>query len=168
MKLFRKSHKYLTILCLITLLSCSKIGYKSRCCSESVKEYKSMNATDTVTVFMATAFSPNGDGINDVFIPVGKGFTSFSVKIYSGTRLIYKINESLIPSKDKLKEGAFKYKVSITSFDGKNIELEGKVCVLGLKKPTSYENICSTCIYPDMIDPFWGVIYNSQETFCNP
>lgn len=102
-----------------------------------------------------------------LFIPVGIGITAYNVKIYSGLRLMYEINESRTPSKDKIKEGAYKYKATITTVNGKTIEFEDKVCALGINAPTSYGNICPTCTYSDMIDPRYGFIFNTSENFCN-
>ena len=56
-----------------------------------VKDYRGCNGKDgtivkracPVNIFFPNAFTPNGDGINDVYMPVGDGVLSFNMSIYN-------------------------------------------------------------------------------------
>jgi gliding motility-associated-like protein len=50
--------------------------------------------TSSTTLFIPNAFSPNSDGVNDVFRPAGMGVKEFIMKIYSrrGDEIFYSEN----------------------------------------------------------------------------
>lgn len=47
--------------------------------------YQGINLNQDFLLFMPTAFSPNGDGMNDFFAPMGAGITfdAFEMRIYN-------------------------------------------------------------------------------------
>lgn len=58
---------------------------------------------DSSDVYFPTAFTPNGDGLNDVYRPLmkyngGQYFSSFSLKVYDTTaNLVYESNDATMP-----------------------------------------------------------------------
>ena len=43
----------------------------------------SVQVDDAFSVFVPTAFTPNGDGLNDIFLAKGSGISNFEMKIYN-------------------------------------------------------------------------------------
>lgn len=88
------------------------------------------------TAFYPNAFSPNRDGINDVFSPIGAFQQSFDLYIYDRWgRLTYHTN-SVGGAWDGTKEGmpapegVYTYRVQITGFDGSASQRVGTVTLI--------------------------------------
>lgn len=74
-------------LLLICVLSCSiiKIYAADNVRLEDDSIYEGLNLESSFLLFMPNAFSPNGDGVNDFFAPVGVGVNIgyFEMRIYN-------------------------------------------------------------------------------------
>jgi gliding motility-associated-like protein len=90
-----------------------------------------------------TAFSPNGDGINDVFRASLIGFTEVSMYVYdSWGNVVYEITsevsaldsnwgwDGLKKGNDEPKNGNYKYYVMATTIDGKVVEKTGQFILI--------------------------------------
>jgi gliding motility-associated-like protein len=87
-------------------------------------------------VFIPTAFTPNGDGRNDVFTIGGGNFKSFDLKIFNRWgQIVFQSNErskgwdGRIDGKDAL-PGAYVYNLSCTLKDGKKINRSGTILLI--------------------------------------
>ncbi|MCX7606710.1 MAG: gliding motility-associated C-terminal domain-containing protein [Bacteroidia bacterium] len=74
-------------------------------------------------------FSPNGDGINEVWTPVGTGIRQIRMRIYDRWgRLLY---EGAGPWRgDNAAEGVYTYLVEVELTDGSRFERAGTVTLL--------------------------------------
>ncbi len=70
-----------------------------------VKDFRGCNGNDgtkvkrrcPVKVYFPNAFTPNGDGLNDYYEPLGKDVTAFEMTIYnSWGQLVFKTSSILI------------------------------------------------------------------------
>ena len=85
-----------------------------------------------VKLIMPTAFSPNGDGVNDFFKPVSKGISLLQLQVFdTWGNLIYDEEDEelqgwngLIKGKDA-QNGNYMYRIKAVSLDGEKTEKEG-------------------------------------------
>ena len=87
----------------------------------------SVQVDDEFSVFVPTAFTPNGDGLNDVFLAKGSGISNFEMKIYDRWgELVYvsdniefgwdgKINRL----SDVIENGTYMYHIYVTDYNEK-------------------------------------------------
>lgn len=111
-------------------MSCSK--------NDDILRYSSYYHLDADTVYSAihipNSFTPDGDGMNDMFYPSMNGISSFSLRIYNRTQQVFETtnyNESwngvfssnglLAPS------GVYSYTVDAIDYTGYVYEIEGSV-----------------------------------------
>lgn len=106
----------------------------SQTCSETwSNEFCSIFAP---TAFYPNAFSPNRDGINDVFAPIGGFHQNFDLSIFDRWgRIVYQ-TKSVGGSWDGTKngvpapEGVYTYRVLITGYDGSVLQRAGTVTLI--------------------------------------
>jgi gliding motility-associated-like protein len=91
---------------------------------------------DEVVIFVPNAFSPNGDGINDVFYPVSEEIKEIQFEIFNrwGT-LIFSSNKPGHGWDGKYKgeyvaAGEYYYSIYITGINNKNYPLKGTVTLI--------------------------------------
>jgi gliding motility-associated-like protein len=93
---------------------------------------------DVYRFFVPTAFTPNGDGLNDTFHPTGMGIRSYETSIFNRWgQLIFKSydmragwNGSVFNSGDKVPYEIYQYIFKVTDFEGKEHHYQGSVTVL--------------------------------------
>jgi len=105
------------------------------CSSTESNRIQVSNPTQLVTV--PNAFSPNGDGLNDIFIPKIKAVSSFSMDIFNTWgELIY----STIGAESRgwdgthqgqaISAGNYLYRINYSSIDGKAFEKTGGITLI--------------------------------------
>ena len=99
-------------------------------CMEEITD--SVIVEDNYVVFFPTSFTPNGDGLNDVFMPLGGGIEKFKLEIYNRWgNMIYSTNSMSQPW-DGNDHGQDNYiwKVSLKDNGGVDREMIGSVTLL--------------------------------------
>jgi gliding motility-associated-like protein len=121
---------------------------------------------DTTTrMFVPNAFTPNGDGINDVFDCIGMYLSNFSltIKDQSGVTLFSDTNISNhwdgTNLSGKVQKGYYNAVISFRNYSGTTIT---KSMIITLyTDPASLSG--GNCMFRDQINPKMGFIYPTQE-----
>jgi len=91
--------------------------------------------SDIVSVYMPNSFTPNGDGLNDVFGPEGSGIQSFRLQVFNRWGAVVFDSElsqafwngKLNNTAEKVTEGVYLYIATIQDIKGNRIPLKGTV-----------------------------------------
>ncbi len=159
-----------TIFSIVLLFSqCKKAEYKSDCCTHPV-EISPCLTPDSLSIWAPRAFTPNGDGHNEVFKVSFQNVSSsdFFVKIFQGRKSLYEAHDKNFSwhgaVDQKVKEGIYSYIISGKTEGGTPFEANGKVCSIlnNDNKNTPIKN-CSSWTFSDMIDSRYGFIYATEE-----
>ena len=156
----------ITLISISTILittSCCKIKYKNKCCEGAlIIETESYNQ-DSVTIYSPNAFSPNNDGINDLFEILYGGVNSenFEFKIYKRNKLIfesYDLNNAKWDGtyNEKIKPGIYNYKLQVSTIHDEIINCKGEFCLIEYPNPKNGFKNCNDCIFGDMLNPSTG------------
>lgn len=156
---------------LIALLSCSRYDVKNRCCdSEYEIITQNYRIPDTFQLSIPQAFTPNGDGLNDLFGPIGRGWRVDHMKIKRGMKTVYESDPHLEPLWDggDERDGRYKYFITFHTDLGDPFEVKGEVCIMrfgddGERLPEIEEVEICKCLTPDMIDSLEGPVYTTAE-----
>ncbi len=83
-------------------------------------------------IFMPSAFTPDGDGLNDVFLPTVNNVTSYALRVFSregamlfSTQDIYEGWDGTFNGKE-MPTGVYTYKLSYSGFDSEAEKTKGK------------------------------------------
>jgi gliding motility-associated-like protein len=87
----------------------------------------SVQVDDIFSVFVPTSFTPNGDGLNDVFLAKGSGISNFEMKIYDRWGELVYVSENIEfgwdgkinRSSDVMENGVYMYHVYVTDYNEK-------------------------------------------------
>jgi hypothetical protein len=137
----------ITLLLLLGFMSCTKPVMENACENISVDD-----KINSARVLIMSAFSPNGDGLNDRFRPlilpdiievdtlwgteiyaIRPTITSFQVKEWNSEKVIYDGTWNDFQGWDGTKDGEtcsgyYKYIISITTVNGFSKTYQGEVC----------------------------------------
>ncbi len=109
--------------------SVTLIAYGNSGCNDTASY--ALRIADSSGVTLPTVFSPNGDGINEIFKPIAKGISSMNVWIYNryGTIIIKwdRVNGSWdghTTSGERCEAGVYFVIVEASGFDGKSYKLK--------------------------------------------
>jgi len=109
----------------------SKSGPRLTHCDNLVNE--TLSATDPSRIYMVTAFTPNGDGLNDGFHPIVKNVQSVSWKVHDeNNNVVF----SSANSSDRFSPSAFDrtkkfyYRIEAISAENKKIGICGEVTAI--------------------------------------
>lgn len=129
--------------------------------------------TDSAGVYAPNVFTPNGDGINDVFNIKTRNLVQYELKVYKQLTLVFSTTDSDDAWDGEynglIDEGSYQYVVRFTTALGEQVQGKGEFCLL--KSASGLENLsnCTECKFGDMIDPRKGFVYPTGEMFggCN-
>lgn len=167
--------KYLIIIVSLAFLlaGCTKHKIKNKCCEEGIEIIPSDYNSDSVTIWAPQLFTPNGDGINDLFSLKGIGWSMRSMRIEKGLSKVFDTNTPTDQwngaVKGKVKDGYYKYNIVIKTKHDELLMVTGNVCAFTYNKKrlvSAEEDRYCDCSTADMIDPVQGFIY-SKGNECN-
>mgnify|MGYP001608182042 FL=1 len=86
--------------------------------------------------FIPTAFSPNGDGINDYLVILGEGIISVNLDVYN--RWGEKVYQTVNPldkwdgkvNGQEVQSGVYAYKIYVVMSDGEEINQSGNITIM--------------------------------------
>jgi gliding motility-associated-like protein len=105
-------------------------------CNDSLSQVVSVTNPATVPPVTPDAFSPNGDGVNDVFFIRGGPFTKMNLKIYDGWGELIFETDDLEGGWDgsykgqKVQMGVYIYIVDAIGVNGKIYKIQGNITVI--------------------------------------
>ena len=153
------------LLFLLALLGCEKDPYFNSCKTNESIISPMVTAADSIRIFIPTAFTPNGDGLNDNFYPTGAGIKTFIVSVKYGNKNVFKGAENEkwngMNKENSLYQGNFDYEIQLVSEMNKRFKITGTISLI----TDPLIDVCE-CHFEDMIDPRYGFVMPSQEG-CN-
>jgi gliding motility-associated-like protein len=100
---------------------------------------KQIVVEEDFAIYVPDAFSPNGDGVNDVFLPKGVGITRYEMNIFDrwGERIFTSNDmengwDGSFPRRgtEELKQDVYVWHIKLMSVRGKAKEISGKVTLM--------------------------------------
>ncbi|TNE80984.1 MAG: hypothetical protein EP332_05730 [Bacteroidetes bacterium] len=155
--------------------ACLLLIYSSSCKKDPAEESKQFcyntetvsptpQASDSILVYIPTAFSPNGDQLNESFFITAHGIQAYNCKITAGNRLIFESNDPQISWDGKVDGnvafGLFEYEITVSNKTGSNFTYTGKLSSLDGQQAVEG---CASCRFPDQVNPDEGFVRPTNE-----
>ena len=120
------------------------------------------------SVYVPNAFSPNGDGLNDLFKPVTYHISYWDLRIFDENYNLIFQSDSLHPfwdpNKNTIIYKKYYYRIQTRANDGHKIGVCGEVYAMScLPKGISRSNLT----FEDQFDPFIGIVNPTLDTIPN-
>ena len=126
-------------------------------CSSTYTEYYDTTSTPS-SIFIPNIFTPNGDGVNDIFYIYGQGLSQTSIVIKDGTNIVFSSN-NLSQGWDGSINGntppacqTFDYFVDVTFANGTSKHYENTVTVFRNEPASICPDSISKCVFPVQFD----------------
>lgn len=157
--------------------ACTKYTINNRCCENDVDTINTKFVLpDSFSFYVPQAFTPNGDGRNDIFIPKGRKYTIEYFEITKGSKVIYRSDKHLEAFWDgtdtrngtAAKDGRYNYYMKLRLSNRDHLEVKGDVCVLrfgeaGDKLHEAERGKICECVMGDMLHPRDGIVSQTPE-----
>jgi hypothetical protein len=156
------------LLFLQSIYACTKAKIQDNCENNTIEISPKDFNTDSASFFIPTAFTPNGDELNEMFKPFlgGVSLKEFEVckrnNVLFSTTDINQYWDGTDTNGDLCKYGVYTYNLTVNNGTDGDIEICGEVSLITEEK----NQICDR-LYGDQVDPSSGFIYPTAET-CNP
>ncbi len=169
---------FLTIILASLLFSCKEDPTSLACYQEPIEIYEDPHDADslllagqidqvtkdccpgTFVFYLPTAFTPNGDKLNDVFKPFGLGYEVEYMKFERNGQVILVEDSQWDGSAagGNAPQGLYNYSIELTTWANETRTITGQVALI-----VDDEFDKCDCYFEDMLDPTRGFISGSQE-----
>ena len=161
----------LAFLTTLIFSSCVKYQVEQQCCEGNWHiTTQNFQRPSLFKIHVPQVFTPNGDGVNEQFYPIGVGWDLEKLVIKKGIKTVYESTNRLDAFWDggDEKDGRYKYIMTFKAINGDIFEADGHVCVMrfgsaGAKYYDAERTKICDCTTLDMLDTLQGPIHVSQE-----
>jgi hypothetical protein len=156
-----KKLAYFTLFSVLFSLACGKENVHKCCAVAPIFE-----TIGAGKLFIPNIFTPNADGVNDVFMPDGSSIGQLSITIKSGSTVTFETTKGFTEfwKADGVAVGKYNFTYSATSTDGIVKTGSGEVCVV---RDEQIKN-CTSCAFSTQFD---GISFDanlpSGESICD-
>jgi hypothetical protein len=152
------------LIVLFAVVSCKKAKIIDSCENNSAEISPSGYNKDSAIIFLPTAFSPNGDDLNDLFRPLISGIDVTSFKVCRRNKVIFTADDENTKwdgtdqDDKKCIDGVYTYVIKGNNTTDGNFEIIGEISLI------SEGDLCIPCWFEDQIDPTAGFINPTGES----
>lgn len=162
------------LMILAAIFGCTKPKIKDSCENNVLEISPTDYNTDSAVIYIPSAFTPNGDGLNDLFRPFIGGLKLSKFEVCKGNKVLYRADDieewgvwdkkgwdGTDENGKQCKDGVYTYEIAGSNPTDGDFKICGEVSLI-----TKEENKSCLCRYEDMLDPTRGFIRTSGDN-CN-